>query len=627
MEYFLQGHDYQIWSIVEEGDLVVTNEKAQWTDEDRKKISLNCKAKSILCCALSKKEFNRVSACKSSMEMWEKLRITYEGTDKVKETRIDILVTQYERFQMQTGESITQMFSRFTDITNGLASLGKSYEIADMVRKILRSLPSSWTPKVTAIEEANDLKRMSVEKLIGSLMAHEINMERLGESSSRKKHSNALKAEEESSEASSSGSDVDSGNEEAMLSKRLQRILAKKKKFQSGRRYFKKNKDSKRSDGKEMKKGETIYYECKKSGHIKADCPMLKKNDHKKKDSSKKFRRYKKKAMAAAWENSSDSDSKSSSSSDGEEANLALMANIEEKNSWGPFILKEIRIAKNFQLYSDFCYLNKLPEVQFYQFHSAIVMLRSEQPINLPLSVDFVVLKVDSPVLLPKLHSLVFDSDAGSHAFDMFAKQMGRMSAKQGRMPSFLQFIFREYHSGCISSQVLAPLISECERLSPTIWETLYKEPHLQLQAINSSLVRQDKPILSAEAFIDLNSINPIQEIYVQWAARYTAFYALKQDLLDQKLFYPISLDRFLHRASFGKSTYFRFILDKDQYEEFLEEQRQLYIQRISPAMGSSFSVVPGVFRQTFEDIEIKAWIVISQHASLLSPLYYLTPN
>ncbi|MQM18483.1 hypothetical protein Taro_051472 [Colocasia esculenta] len=239
MEYFLQGHDYQIWSIVVEGDLLVTNEKAQWTDDDRKKISLNCKAKSILCCALIKKEFNRVSACKSTMEMWEKLRITYEGTNKVKETRIDIFVTQYERFQMQSGESITQMFSRFTDITNGLAGLGKTYEIGDMVRKILRSLPSSWTPKVTAIEEANDLKRMSLEKLIGSLMAHEINMERLGESSSRKKHSNALKAEEDKSDESSTEDENSSGceDEEAMLLKTLQRILAKKKKFQSGRRH------------------------------------------------------------------------------------------------------------------------------------------------------------------------------------------------------------------------------------------------------------------------------------------------------------------------------------------------------------------------------------------------------
>ncbi|MQL73246.1 hypothetical protein Taro_005599 [Colocasia esculenta] len=207
MEFFLQGLDYQIWSIVEEGDLLVTNEKDKWTEDDKKKISLNCKAKSILCCALIKKEFNHTSACKSAMEMWKKLRITYEGTDKVKETRIDILVTQYERFQMQSRESITQMYSRFTDIKNGLAGLGKMYEMGDMVRKILRSLPASWTPKVTAIEEANDLKRMSLEKLIG----------------------------------------------------------------------------------------------------------------------------YKKKAMASAWDNSSDSDSESSSSGEEEKANLAFMANIDEK--------------------------------------------------------------------------------------------------------------------------------------------------------------------------------------------------------------------------------------------------------------------------------------------------------
>ncbi|MQL68204.1 hypothetical protein Taro_000483 [Colocasia esculenta] len=231
MEFFLQGLDYQIWSIIEEGDLLVTNEKDKWTEDDKKKISLNCKAKSILCCALSKKEFNRISACKSSMEMWEKLRITYEGTDKVKETRIDILVAQDERFQMQSGETITQMYSRFTNITNGLAGHGKNYEMGDMVRKILRSLPASWTPKVTAIEEANDLKRMSLEKLVGSLMAHEINMERLGESSSRKKQSNALKAAEETSgekldDNKSMGSSED---EKAFLSRRLQRILANKK--------------------------------------------------------------------------------------------------------------------------------------------------------------------------------------------------------------------------------------------------------------------------------------------------------------------------------------------------------------------------------------------------------------
>ncbi|MQM13139.1 hypothetical protein Taro_046061 [Colocasia esculenta] len=333
MEFFLQGLDFQLWSIIEEGDILVTNEKDKWTDEDKKKISLNIKAKSTLCCAFSKKEFNRISACKSAMEMWEKLRLTYEGTDKVKETRIDILVAQYKRFQMQSEESITQMYSRFTDITNGLAGLGKIYDIRDMVRKILRSLPTSWSPKVTAIVEANDLRRMSLEKLIGSLMAHEINMERLGESSSKKKHNNALKAIEDTSdgESDSDKSNGSSEDEEAFLSRRLQHILAKKK-YQSGRRYFKKDKDFKRSEGKEVKKSEPICYECKKPRHIKADCPKLKKPEFKKKDNSKKFKRYKKKAMAAAWNNESDSDSESSSSEEEEEkANLAFVANIDEK--------------------------------------------------------------------------------------------------------------------------------------------------------------------------------------------------------------------------------------------------------------------------------------------------------
>ncbi|MQM01035.1 hypothetical protein Taro_033783, partial [Colocasia esculenta] len=73
------------------------------------------------------------------------------------------------------------------------------------------------------------------------------------------------------------------------------------------------------------------------------------------------------------------------------------------------------------------------------------------------------------------------------------------------------------------------------------------------------------KPSLSAEAFLDLNSINPVQELYVQWASRYSAFISLKKDLHDHQIFYPITLDCFLQHASFGKSSHFRFTLDKDQ--------------------------------------------------------------
>ncbi|MQL80504.1 hypothetical protein Taro_012953 [Colocasia esculenta] len=116
---------------------------------------------------------------------------------------------------------------------------------------------------------------------------------------------------------------------------RLQRILAKKK-YQSGRKYFKKGKGFKKPEVKDTKKAEPICYECKKPRHIKAECPKLKKTEFRKKDSSKNFKRYRKKAMATAWSNDSDSDSESSSSKEEEEkVNLAFMANLEEKGLAG----------------------------------------------------------------------------------------------------------------------------------------------------------------------------------------------------------------------------------------------------------------------------------------------------
>ncbi|MQL72681.1 hypothetical protein Taro_005016 [Colocasia esculenta] len=155
---FMASSEQNTETIIEDGDQIVPNSKENWIDTDKKMMSQNSKAKSILCCSLSKKEFNRISACKSAKEMWDKLKLTYEGIDK--------------------------------------------------------------TPNVTAIEEANDLYSMSLEKLSGSLIAYEINMERLGESTSKKKVSMTLKTEEPSKDCATTSvnSRIDS-EEDAFLSR------------------------------------------------------------------------------------------------------------------------------------------------------------------------------------------------------------------------------------------------------------------------------------------------------------------------------------------------------------------------------------------------------------------------
>ncbi|MCI75587.1 serine/threonine protein kinase SRPK1, partial [Trifolium medium] len=64
------------------------------------------------------------------------------------------------------------MFTRFQTLVYGLKVLKKSYTTHDHVKKILRCLPQQWRPKVTAIKEAKDLKKMSLETLISNLRSH-----------------------------------------------------------------------------------------------------------------------------------------------------------------------------------------------------------------------------------------------------------------------------------------------------------------------------------------------------------------------------------------------------------------------------------------------------------------------
>ncbi|GAB2276513.1 hypothetical protein Dimus_039194 [Dionaea muscipula] len=42
------------------------------------------------------------------------------------------------------------------------------------MRKMLRSMPNPWMYKVTAIQEAKDLKTLSLEELIGNLITHKL---------------------------------------------------------------------------------------------------------------------------------------------------------------------------------------------------------------------------------------------------------------------------------------------------------------------------------------------------------------------------------------------------------------------------------------------------------------------
>ncbi|KAH9698517.1 hypothetical protein KPL71_024037 [Citrus sinensis] len=282
MRIYLQALDYEIWEVVCDGPFMpliknkvgedIPKPSREWNELEKRKATLNSKSMNALFCALDKKEFHRVSSCESANEIWHELEVVYEGTNQVKESKI----------------------SRFMDIVNTLGALGKTFSNSEKVKKIIRSLPKKWRPKRTAIEEAKYLNILHIDDLVGSLISYEEDLA-AEKGNEEKKKSIALKASKYESD------------EESELDEEEMDMLARKFK-----KFFKKSSERRKfRDLKNRKENKKVikYYECKKPGHIRLECPLLNK--------------LKKKAMVATWD---DSEEETSDDEEHQEmTNLALM--------------------------------------------------------------------------------------------------------------------------------------------------------------------------------------------------------------------------------------------------------------------------------------------------------------
>ncbi|MQL70741.1 hypothetical protein Taro_003062 [Colocasia esculenta] len=216
---------------------------------------------------------------------------------------------------------------------------------------------------------------------------------------------------------------------------------------------------------------------------------------------------------------------------------------IDHKNLFGPFIQKEIKFIRQYQMYSNYCYVNRLPESQLGQFRAAIRALSSSTAHTESLQVDFATLVILDVVFLPPLHALIMDSSVGTLIFEQAARVMARLFMQDGRYLSFPRFVFRQYLQGHIKADVLAPILSECERLSPEEWTKLYPLSAQQLGDLNASQASSNQPPLSPGEFLDANSIHLIRDSYLTWVERYNVFFALKKELRSLKIDYPLKIE------------------------------------------------------------------------------------
>jgi len=110
MENYIQAEDYELWMLIKNGPLIpkktkehgatIIKKPEEFDTEDYKMMEKNAKAKKLLHFGLGPDEYSRISKCESAKDIWDVLQVAHEGTNQVKQSRIEFLVRKYELFEM-----------------------------------------------------------------------------------------------------------------------------------------------------------------------------------------------------------------------------------------------------------------------------------------------------------------------------------------------------------------------------------------------------------------------------------------------------------------------------------------------------------------------------------------------
>ncbi|CAM8883190.1 unnamed protein product [Rhodiola kirilowii] len=153
---------------------VVHKPETEWIEQEERLAMRNAKALNAIFSVEDETIFKLILNCESANEAWDTLSTHFEGTDKVKQSRIQMLTSRFEELKMHEDETIKDFNTRVCDLVNEASTLGEALPKEKVVRKILRSLPKRFAMKVTIIKEANNVKTMGWKELIDNLCTYEL---------------------------------------------------------------------------------------------------------------------------------------------------------------------------------------------------------------------------------------------------------------------------------------------------------------------------------------------------------------------------------------------------------------------------------------------------------------------
>jgi hypothetical protein len=172
----LQDEDIfiRLWEVVDVGVMIPTDKDREITLEEVHNLHQNAQAIALLVSSLGPDEFRKVNGMESAKQIWDTLKVSFEGDKSVRKGNIELLHGELERFVFLQNETTQSMFDRLMTLVNCIRALGSTEWDDNMVaRKLLRTYRAKNNMLASVIMERYGYDEMTPQEVLSKLKHHE----------------------------------------------------------------------------------------------------------------------------------------------------------------------------------------------------------------------------------------------------------------------------------------------------------------------------------------------------------------------------------------------------------------------------------------------------------------------
>ncbi|XP_052622199.1 uncharacterized protein LOC111909796 [Lactuca sativa] len=160
---------FQVWDVIDP--------RANDPKKDNVDIEIDPKKKNVAIAvifqAIPEDLILQVGMMDTAKEIWYAIKTRNLGADRVREARLQTLITEFDNLKMKESATIDEYASQLSGIVSKSSSLGETVNDKKMVKNFLTSLPRRFIHIVASIEQILDLRSVGFEDVVGRLKAYE----------------------------------------------------------------------------------------------------------------------------------------------------------------------------------------------------------------------------------------------------------------------------------------------------------------------------------------------------------------------------------------------------------------------------------------------------------------------